>query len=108
MLNAITTWTINMIGLNYYSRGRTGKLTILRTLPRRARKTRDATHRPRAQRRGYKWAAGGRSASEAMALLVRGHTRIDATFRFLILWVVIVILWGVYSILYDILNPGDI
>jgi hypothetical protein len=43
-----------------------------------------------------------------MALLVRGHTRIDATFRFLILWVVIVILWGVYSILYDILNPGDI
>jgi hypothetical protein len=42
-----------------------------------------------------------------MAIILRGHSKVDMTFRFLIIWVVIVICWGSYSLLYDILIPHE-
>jgi hypothetical protein len=42
-----------------------------------------------------------------MAIILRGHSKADVTFRFLIVWVIIVICWGSYSLLYDILIPSE-
>lgn len=44
---------------------------------------------------------------ESMAILHKGANKADVTFRFLIIWVVIVICWGAYSLLYDILIPHE-
>jgi hypothetical protein len=63
---------------------------------------------PDHQSRGFKEPIVDRLASSLrMAIILRGHSKVDMTFRFLIIWVVIVICWGAYSLLYDILIPHE-
>ena len=56
---------------------------------------------------GFKIITSCPLASLQMAIILRGHSKADVTFRFLIVWVIIVICWGSYSLLYDILIPSE-